>query len=221
VGGLDDPRRSRQRQLTSHRRPDPNDRVLGSFALSAFVFGFSRGLLRCQPLFLVFRGDFSASRCRAFDSSPITFSEPFVALVCLCLQSTPKTIVASRRVTSRGLSPTGKGSTCRWVECQSSITGIRTGNTACPARGKGSGRGKASDTLDRPEPTTRGFEPIPMTSRRRCVSLNSACHCIAARSHCDGIQASELESRIRTGRWKMLTYPPVCESMDVLPIRRG
>jgi hypothetical protein len=61
------------------------------------------GASRCQRLFLVFRGDFSASRSRAFDSSPITLSEPFVASVCLCLQSTPKTIEASRRVTSRGL----------------------------------------------------------------------------------------------------------------------
>jgi hypothetical protein len=34
----------------------------------------------CQALFLVFRGDISASRCRAFDSSPITLSEPLVAL---------------------------------------------------------------------------------------------------------------------------------------------
>ena len=56
---------------------------------------------RCQPLVLVFREGFAASRCRALDPSLTTLSEPFVAFVCLCCQSKPTTFEASRRVTTR------------------------------------------------------------------------------------------------------------------------
>ena len=44
-----------------------------------------RNVAQASPVVPMRSGrDFSASRCRAFDSSPITLSEPFVAWVCLC-----------------------------------------------------------------------------------------------------------------------------------------
>ena len=46
-----------------------------------------RNVAQASPVVPMRSGrDFSASQCRAFDSSPITLSEPFVALLCLCLR---------------------------------------------------------------------------------------------------------------------------------------